>query len=267
MKGTLHKLSKGWTVWYNEDHIGGNVSFVDDLPLHPDDVRQIEECLFDSPGVVYHSQEVEFEMVDEFTHPELYTNVGWGDGIKYAKLIPSKEQQNQLMKYEKEYKIYMNLFVNSNLTPPTIEEYVDKVNNDSDFARYWGPKGKEMQKRLITEIMEEDAKDGLYEHIGDVNKMIEISDEQLENILHTSGNYDIPYHKDSIMSYGKICEHDDGYLCEHRRKYIIDLFKEREISDEEVHKAAQELKDGWTYKPIFFAEGAKWYREQLKQRK
>ncbi len=38
------------------------------------------------------------------------------------------------------------------------------------------------------------------------------------------------------------------------------------ISDEEIEKAAQELKDGWTYKPIFFIEGAKWYREQLKQR-
>jgi hypothetical protein len=35
MKGTLHKLSKGWTIWYNEDHIGGNVSFVDSLPLNP----------------------------------------------------------------------------------------------------------------------------------------------------------------------------------------------------------------------------------------
>jgi hypothetical protein len=86
---------------------------------------------------------------------------------------------------------------------------------------------KEQQKRLITEIMDLDAKDGLYE----------ISDEQLENILHTSGNYDIPYHKDSIMFYGKICEHDDGYLCEHRRKYIIDLFKKQEISDEEIEKA------------------------------
>jgi hypothetical protein len=35
MKGTLHKLSKGWTIWYNEDHIGGNVAFVDSLPLNP----------------------------------------------------------------------------------------------------------------------------------------------------------------------------------------------------------------------------------------
>ncbi len=76
----------------------------------------------------------------------------------------------------------------------------------------------------------------LIEDAGDVYKLFkeflrsaqnteqEISDEQLKNILHTSGRYDTPYHKDSIMSYGKICEHDDGYLCEHRRKYIIDLF-------------------------------------------
>ena len=35
MKGTIHKLSKGWTIWYNEDHIGGNVAFVDSLPLNP----------------------------------------------------------------------------------------------------------------------------------------------------------------------------------------------------------------------------------------
>jgi hypothetical protein len=27
------------------------------------------------------------------------------------------------------------------------------------------------------------------------------------------------------MSYGKICNHDDGYLCEHRRRYIIDFIK------------------------------------------
>lgn len=167
---------------------------------------------------------------------------------------------------------------------------------------------KEQQKKLITEIMDLDAKDGLYEddverfsfkhELKKVYKLAEeswegcdgcdendkhfwmngfrtgynrakpdvISDEQLENTLHTSGRYDTPNHKDSIMSYGKICEHDDGYLCEHRRKYIIDLFKKQEISDEEIEKAAQELKDGWTYKPIFFIEGAKWYREQSKQR-
>jgi hypothetical protein len=31
---------------------------------------------------------------------------------------------------------------------------------------------KESQKELITEIMELDAKDGLYDHIGDTNEMV-----------------------------------------------------------------------------------------------
>jgi hypothetical protein len=64
MKGTLHKLSKGWTIWYNDDHIGGNVSFVDSLPLHPDDVKEINELskIFDNVDARYNGQEVEFEM-------------------------------------------------------------------------------------------------------------------------------------------------------------------------------------------------------------
>jgi hypothetical protein len=119
-----------------------------------------------------------------------------------------------------------------------------------------------------------------------------LSDEQLKNILHTSGNYDIPYHKDSIMSYGKICEHDDGYLCEHRRQYIIGLFEKKEISDEEALRLAKEMnKQPMTSVPYEISDeeiekasygfwqfnehtqstcwkmGAKWYREQLKQRK
>ena len=39
-----------------------------------------------------------------------------------------------------------------------------------------------------------------------------------------------------------------------------------EISDEEIEKAAKE-KFLSTLKIILFSEGAKWYREQLKQRK
>jgi hypothetical protein len=49
MKGKLRYISKdktlvkSWVVWYNDTPVGGNVSFVDSLPLHPDDVKQIEE--------------------------------------------------------------------------------------------------------------------------------------------------------------------------------------------------------------------------------
>lgn len=30
--------------------------------------------------------EVDVEIIDEFTHPEFYHNVGWGDGERMAKL-------------------------------------------------------------------------------------------------------------------------------------------------------------------------------------
>jgi hypothetical protein len=85
MKGLLRKIEERWMV--------GTVCYADlwsnYIPLHPDDVKEIEEWLFDNPGVIYHSQEVEFEIV----------NV-WEGGMyphRYAKLIPSKEQQKQLI--------------------------------------------------------------------------------------------------------------------------------------------------------------------------
>jgi hypothetical protein len=85
MKGTLHKLSKGWTIWYNEDPIGGNISFVDSLPIYPHDLDS--DIIRWAENGSLENKEVEFEITDEFTHPELYRGVGWGDGIKYAKLI------------------------------------------------------------------------------------------------------------------------------------------------------------------------------------
>ena len=122
MKGTLYKTKQGWVV---SRCVGDGVAEVweERLPLHPDDeslwmFAELNEEWKDKLD----GKEVDFEIVDEFTHPELYTNVGWGDGIKYAKLIPSKEQQ----------------------------------------------------KELITEIMDLDAKDGLYDTVNDtVNKMAE----------------------------------------------------------------------------------------------
>jgi len=67
------------------------------------------------------------------------------------------------------------------------------------------------------------------------------------------------------MSYGKICEHDNGYLCEHRRQYIISLFEKKEISDEEIEKAAKQCRfEDLDISVGSFELGAKWYREQLK---
>jgi hypothetical protein len=52
---------------------------------------------------------------------------------------------------------------------------------------------------------------------------VELILKELENRLNTRNK--IPYHKDSIMAYDKICNHDDGYLCEHRRTWIIEFIK------------------------------------------
>jgi hypothetical protein len=59
MKGLLRKIEERWmvaTVCYAD--LWSNY-----IPLHPDDVKEIEEWLFDNLGVIYHSQEVEFEIV------------------------------------------------------------------------------------------------------------------------------------------------------------------------------------------------------------
>ena len=99
MRGHLYKkvMPNTWYVAYTADDFGFHKT---ELPLHPNDVKFLEDCnlVFDNTEArVAVNSDVEFEIVDEFTHPELYTIVGWGDGIKYAKLIPSKEQQKQLI--------------------------------------------------------------------------------------------------------------------------------------------------------------------------
>jgi len=49
---------------------------------------------------------------------------------------------------------------------------------------------------------------------------------ELENALFSDDNSSNEYPTNSIMAYGKICQHDDGHLCEHRKKWIIDFVKQ-----------------------------------------
>ena len=62
-------------------------------------------------------------------------------------------------------------------------------------------KWKEQQKQLITEIMNEDAKDGLYEHIGETNKMLEISDEDIKRKIKREYLY-LNYNEKRLMIEG-----------------------------------------------------------------
>jgi hypothetical protein len=110
MIGTLTKLKEGWYVKFFED---GTVIHTY-LPLHPDDVKQInrDAQVFDNiEARIAAYPNVEFDILIEEETSE-----------HYAKLIPSKEQQ----------------------------------------------------KQLITEIMDLDAKNGMYDTVNDtVNKMAE----------------------------------------------------------------------------------------------
>ena len=121
MKGTLHKTEQGWIVEYAKHS---------ELPLHPDDeslwmFAELNEEWKDKLD----DKEVEFEIVSE---PNIYRSVGniQENYASYAKLIPSKEQQ----------------------------------------------------KQLITEIMDLDAKDGLYE---DKIKVTIKKDSEVEKVFNS----------------------------------------------------------------------------------
>jgi regulator of RNase E activity RraB len=77
MIGKLHKKENTWVVQYKMDFDfyatdGG------EIPVYPGDAIYCFE--------IDNNKEVEFEIIDEFSHSHLYEGVGWGDGITYAKL-------------------------------------------------------------------------------------------------------------------------------------------------------------------------------------
>ena len=51
--------------------------------------------------------------------------------------------------------------------------------------------------------------------------------------MHLTG-FAFKNHKDSIMAYGKICGHDDGYMCECRINELIKRIKNH-IDNEKDH--------------------------------
>ena len=78
MNGTINKLNNEWVVQYPKYPTSDKIYDTLTLPLHPDDAVY---CLTSDLG-----KQVEFDIIDEFTHPELFKNVGWGDGTNCAKL-------------------------------------------------------------------------------------------------------------------------------------------------------------------------------------
>lgn len=75
MTGTLKFRLNTWFVSCTDK--AGNLPIKQRMiPVYPKDINN--KLVQDSP--------VKFELIDEFTHPELYTDVAFMDGVVYAKL-------------------------------------------------------------------------------------------------------------------------------------------------------------------------------------
>lgn len=76
MKGIL-AYDTDWKVIYPKNILSNKVFQTGELRLHPS---------LPHGAVLIEGAEVDFDVVDEFTHPELFTNKAWGEGVNYAKL-------------------------------------------------------------------------------------------------------------------------------------------------------------------------------------
>jgi hypothetical protein len=133
MKGKLIYDQEGWWVQHTATSPDGKEYFQADTMLHPDDVKFLEDCnlVFDNlEARININPEVEFEMVTETVMSVGNSEEQDEYTIRYAKLIPSKEEQ----------------------------------------------------KQLITEIMDLDAKDGLYE---DKIKVTIKKDSEVEKVFNS----------------------------------------------------------------------------------
>lgn len=82
MNGKLIKKDDQWFVKYIEEISRERLFRTVELPLYPKDAKSLNESENDPPfdGLV-----IQFEIIDEFTHQELYEGLDWGIG-KFAKL-------------------------------------------------------------------------------------------------------------------------------------------------------------------------------------
>ena len=102
---------------------------------------------------------------------------------------------------------------------------------------------KEQQKQLITEIMNEDAKDGLYDTVNNVEKLADKHVESLGFITFTN-----------------------DYSNERRTSFIDGYNKAKETlyTEEDMLNA---FYDGWLSKDLIWKVAKKLFKESLKQPK
>lgn len=81
MKGIIKETPDGLRVEYFDE----NNEKVKLLPLHQSKFSSMSRLNDDITKYVV-GTEVEFDIVDEFTHPYLFDNLSWGDGYECAKI-------------------------------------------------------------------------------------------------------------------------------------------------------------------------------------
>lgn len=79
MKGILKKTVDDLVVEYFDDF----TEKIKSLPLYNSNFSKSDVFKHNIPDV---GTEVDFDIVDEFTHPYLFDNLTWGDGFKCAKI-------------------------------------------------------------------------------------------------------------------------------------------------------------------------------------
>lgn len=78
MKGIAIKQDDKWIVKYPKHPTSNKIFETLSIEFHPTDQEVIESMT---------DKVVNFKIVDEFTNPELFKNISWGDSQKMAKLI------------------------------------------------------------------------------------------------------------------------------------------------------------------------------------
>jgi len=254
MKGTVQYVSKdetlvkSWVVWYNEQPDGGNITFVDSLPLHPDDVNEISawQQIFDTiEARIAANQEVEFEI-------KYYWDGIMEQPIEVAKLIKPE---------------YPELEGTMNLCEDILKKKTGKMTEEEWQAAERSQTSKTKQIMTSIEWLRNELVNN--ENIRWRGTNINVLIEQAQAM-----------HKQEIIdAVGVGSQFDRDYLYGYHDKaeqYYQETFVSKgsdnspkeenkisfgEISDEEIEKAANEPNnDGYS-----FIEGAKWYREQLKR--
>lgn len=90
LTGKLLKHNGIWCVIFTDRKPNTEVEWYERvIPLHPDDQKEFSEMeiVFDNLESRATNQPVTIELIDEFTHPHMFENVGWGDGSTCAKII------------------------------------------------------------------------------------------------------------------------------------------------------------------------------------